>query len=68
VRLILFGRWLGRQLCRIRLHRWQKVRTITGLDFRGTTPRPDGGVDVRFWATGTRFDRKCARCGTERNA
>jgi hypothetical protein len=68
VRLILFGRWLGRQLCRIRLHKWEKVNTITGLKLRAIRPGPDGGGEAQFWATGTRLASICARCDVERDA
>lgn len=63
MRLILVARWAGRQLCRVGLHRWGRVREITGLDLKGTSPRPDGGVEVYFWSTGHRYVIRCRRPG-----
>jgi len=55
-------RTLGRQLCRIGLHRWGRVREITGLDLRGSSLTRNG-VDLQFWAAGSRYAVKCQRPG-----
>jgi hypothetical protein len=57
------GRFMGRQLCRIGLHRWGRVREITDLDLKGTSPRPDGGIDVQFRTVGDRYVIRCERPG-----
>lgn len=63
MRLILAARWAGRQLCRVGLHKWGRVREITGMKIKDTAPHPDGGIDVRFWATGNRYVIRCRRPG-----
>jgi hypothetical protein len=70
VRLLLIVRVFGRQLCRIGLHRWRRVREITALDLKGANPRPDGGIEVQFWTTGDRYVIRCKRpgCRHERSA
>jgi hypothetical protein len=63
-------RLLGRQLCRVGLHRWGRVREITGLELRGTSPRPDGGMNVDFRTTSSRYAIQCVRpdCRRRRSA
>ena len=74
MRLIVMARLArqlaSRQLCRVGLHKWGRVREITSLDLRNVWPRPDGGTEIAFWATGERFGERCQRpaCRRERAA
>lgn len=70
MRLILLWRGLTRQLCHIGLHRWGRIREITGLDFKGTSLMPNGTLDLQFMVTGSRYAMKCQRvgCHAERGA
>lgn len=56
-------RLLGRQLCRIGLHRWGRVREITGLDVKGISLLPDGSLDLHGRVTGEWFGLRCERFG-----
>lgn len=70
MRLLLIARAFSRQLCRIGLHRWGRVREITGLNLRGAWPRPGGGLEIDSLVTGSRYAIVCERpgCRRERSA
>ena len=65
MRLILLGRVIGRQLCRVGLHRWRRVRNLSSLD-----AREHGLSGTTFLVTGHYFTDRCVRpgCGKERDA
>lgn len=63
MRLILVARWFGRQLCRVGLHKWGRVREITGLQLGSASRAPNGDAQLNFWPTGHRFAIQCVRYG-----
>jgi len=65
MRLILAKRWAARQLCRIGLHRWGRVRAITDLDLR-TASLVAEAVEIAFRVKGDRYAIQCERPGCRR--
>jgi hypothetical protein len=50
---------MRRLICRLRGHRWQDIRVIKSIDFKGTDQHGNLGYVVQDaeWTT------RCARCG-----